>query len=95
MANEEEIFVKTVKGTEHLVAGIPGEKRYPVMPIASTLAKIITRSNWNPEDFALRLECGCIMFKAGKSEEVNISGYNFAYQIKLCLDAIEKAGYFE
>jgi hypothetical protein len=35
------------------------------------------------------------MFKAGNAGEVNLSGYNFAYQVKLCLDAITEAGYFE
>jgi hypothetical protein len=92
---EEEYFVKTATATDNLVAGIPEEHRAKVVPIASTIGKIIARSRWNPEGFSMSLDHGSIMFKAGNAGEVNLSGYNFAYQVKLCLDAITEAGYFE
>ena len=91
----EEIIVKTANTFKQIAAGVSVNHIVSVTPVASTVAEMVVRAHWNPEDFAFRSEGGSVLFKAGNTGEVNISGYNFAYQVKLCSDAIAEAGYFD
>lgn len=69
------------------------------LPIAIFLADLITRMNWNPDQFQLLRECGnlCIEVKATPTEGVGncLQGYNYAYQVKLVMDSIQAAGLFD
>ena len=69
------------------------------LPIAIFLADLITRMNWNPDQFQLLRECGnlCIEVKVTPTEGVGncLQGYNYAYQVKLVMDSIQAAGLFD
>lgn len=69
------------------------------LPIAIFLADLITRMNWNPDQFQLLRECGnlCIEIKTtpGSGQGQCLQGYNYAYQVKLVMDSIQAAGLFD
>lgn len=69
------------------------------LPIAIFLADLITRMNWNPDQFKLLRDCGnlCIEVKTGPTGGVGncLQGYNYAYQIKLVMDSIQASGLFD
>ena len=69
------------------------------LPIAIFLADLITRMNWNPDQFKLFRECRnlCIEVKTGPTGGVVncLQGYNYAYQVKLVMDSIQAAGLFD
>lgn len=69
------------------------------LPIAIFLADLITRMNWNPDQFLLLRECGnlCIEVKTGPNSGQGqcLQGYNYAYQVKLVMDSIQAAGLFD
>lgn len=91
----EELIVKTANTFKQIAAGVSVNHIVSVTPVASTVAEMVVRAHWNQEDFTFRSEGGSVLFKAGGAGEVNLSGYNFAYQVKLCADAIAEAGYFD
>lgn len=91
----EELIVKTANTFKQIAAGVSVNHIVSVTPVASTVAEMVVRAHWNPEDFTFRSEGSSVLFKAGCAGEVNLSGYNFAYQVKLCADAIAEAGYFD
>lgn len=91
----EEIIVKTANTFKQIAAGVSANHIISVTPVASTVAEMVVRAHWDPEGFTFRSEGGSVLFKAGNAGEVNVSGYNFAYQVKLCADAIAEAGYFD
>lgn len=68
--------------------------------LARIVAEAIVKSGWENQVnfFGFYLDCGFLTFSCangcGKTEEANISGYNFAYQVKLIFDSIEKSGFF-
>jgi len=70
------------------------------LPIAIFLADLITRMNWNPDQFKLLRDCGnlWIEVKTGPTD-VGVGnilqGYSYAYQVKLVMDSIQSAGLFD
>lgn len=69
------------------------------LPIAIFLADLITRMNWEPDQFQLSRECGnlCIEVKTGPTGVVSncLQDYSYAYQVKLVMDSIQAAGLFD
>lgn len=55
--------------------------------------RILDRQAKALEDIAEVLKTGNIFFKVGV-KEVCMSGYNLAYQVKLCVDLFARCGYF-
>ena len=70
------------------------------LPIAIFLADLITRMNWDPDQFHLFREYGnlYIEVKAGcaKLQVVScLQDYSYAYQVKLVMDSIQANGLFD
>lgn len=70
------------------------------LPIAIFLADLITRMNWDPDQFQLFRGCGnlCIEVKPGDTRLRAwncLQDYSYAYQVKLVMDAIQAAGLFD
>lgn len=69
------------------------------LPIAIFLADLITRMNWDPDQFRLFRECGNlrIEIKTGPTGVVRtcLQDYSYAYQVKLVMDSIQVAGLFD
>lgn len=66
------------------------------LPIAIFLADLITRMNWDPDQFQLFRECGnlYIEIKSGLRglTAICLQDYSYAYQVKLVMDAIKAVG---
>lgn len=70
------------------------------LPIAIFLADLITRMNWDPDQFQLSRACGnlYIEVKPGGTRLRTgncLQDYSYAYQVKLVMDTIEASGLFD
>lgn len=70
------------------------------LPIAIFLADLITRMNWNPDQFKLLRDCGnlWIEIKPGGTRLRTgncLQDYSYAYQVKLVMDSIQASGLFD
>lgn len=61
------------------------------LPIAIFLADLITRMNWDPDQFHLYRNCGnlYIEVKARLRVVSCLQDYSYAYQVKLVMDALK------
>ena len=61
------------------------------LPIAIFLADLITRMNWDPDQFHLFRECGNLYIEVKSRLQVVscLQDYSYAYQVKLVMDAIK------
>ena len=61
------------------------------IPIAIFLADLITRMNWDPDQFQLFRECGNLYIEVKARLQVVscLQDYSYAYQVKLVMDAIK------
>ena len=61
------------------------------LPIAIFLADLIARMNWDPDQFHLFRECDnlYIEIKARLRVVSCLQDYNYAYQVKLVIDALK------
>ena len=85
-----EVF-KEITGGVHL----EGRQVSPSMlPVARVVAEMVVRSGWDSDRIEFYTDGAFVMFKAGEAGPVNLSGYNFARQLKSCLDVITEAGHF-
>lgn len=94
MANEEEVKTAIHK-TELDICPDDHPGLDPVRPLAHIIAEMIERSHWAHSGIAFEVSPGIghIFFKLGVSS-VCVSGYNLAYQVKLCVDLFASCGYF-
>lgn len=69
------------------------------LPIAIFLADLITRMNWDPDQFHLFRNCGnlYIEIKSGLRGRIAIclQDYSYSYQVKLVMDSIQASGLFD
>lgn len=82
--------------TEGAICPRDDEKLNPVRPLARLAAEMIERSYWAHSGikFEAAPATGQVFFKVGASSTVCVSGYNLAYQVKLCVDLLANCGYF-
>ena len=94
MANEEEMKTAIHK-TELDICPEDCPGLDPVRPLAHIVAEMIERSYWAHSGIAFEMAPGTghVFFKLGVSS-VCVSGYNLAYQVKLCVDLFANCGYF-
>ena len=94
MANEEEMKTAIHK-TELDICPDDRPGLDPVRPLAHIIAEMIERSHWAHSGIAFEVSPGVghVFFKLGVSS-VCVSGYNLAYQVKLCVDLFSSCGYF-
>lgn len=61
------------------------------LPIAIFLADLITRMNWDPDQFHLFRECGNLYIEVKSRLRVVscLQDYSYAYQVKLVMDALK------
>ncbi len=65
-----------------------------IRPLAFIIAAMFEKSHWAHAGVGFGVdECGIHYFRAG-NDYICVSGYNVAYQVKLCTDLLEKQGYF-
>lgn len=66
-----------------------------IRQLALIVAMMIEKSHWGHAGVGFGTETGTgrLFFRAG-NDYICISGYNLAYQVKLCTDLLEKQGYF-
>lgn len=67
----------------------------PIRQLALIIAMMFEKSHWAHAGvgFGVEIGTGRLFFRAG-NDYICISGYNLAYQVKLCADLLEKQGYF-
>ena len=67
------------------------------LPIAIFLADLITRMNWDPDQFHLFRECGNLYLEIKARLQVVscLQDYSYAYQVKLVMDSIQANGLFD
>lgn len=67
----------------------------PLRQLALIIAMMFEKSHWAHVGVGFGVETGTgrLFFRAG-SDYICISGYNLAYQVKLCTDLLKKQGYF-
>ena len=65
----------------------------PARALSLVIAEIIERSRWAHDNITFDYDGGNIYFRVG-SLKACITGYNFAYQVKICMDLFDAAGYF-
>lgn len=68
------------------------------LPIAIFIADLITRMNWDPDQFQLFRECDnlYIEIKSGRRLAAScLQDYSYAYQVKLVMNSIQAAGLFD
>lgn len=71
-----------------------------IQPLARVVAEMFVRTHWAHEGVGFKRFQGSrsVLFVVDNSKcniERSISGYNFAYQVKIVCDVLENAGYFE
>lgn len=68
---------------------------YEIRELALIVAMMFEKSHWAHAGVGFGVETGTgrHFFRAG-NDYICISGYNLAYQVKLCTDLLEKQGYF-
>ena len=88
---------KIKETAEKLTERLNGDQVEKIKPVANTIAEMIVRCNWCNDRFKFKQEFGniALVIDGKDSFTAYLSGYNYAYQIKLCLDVIEAAGFFE
>lgn len=66
-----------------------------IRQLALIVAMMFEKSHWAHAGVGFGTETGTgrLFFRAG-NDYICISGYNLAYQVKLCTDLLEKQGYF-
>lgn len=94
MANEEEMKT-AIRKTELDICPEDRPGLDPVRPLAHIVAEMIERSYWAHSGISFEVTPGIghVFFKIGESR-VCVSGYNLAYQVKLCVDLFAHCGYF-
>lgn len=67
----------------------------PIRQLALIVAMMFEKSHWAHAGVCFGVETGTgrLFFRVG-NDYICISGYNLAYQVKLCADLLEKQGYF-
>ena len=70
------------------------------LPIAISLADLITRMNWDPDQFQLFREYGNLFIEVKTGGTRHRAGnclqdYSYAYQVKLVMESIQAAGLFD
>lgn len=88
---------KIKETAEKLTERLNGDQVEKIKPVANTIAEMIVRCNWESERFKFKQEFGnlALVIDGKDSFTAYLSGYNYAYQIKLCLAVIAAAGLFE
>lgn len=88
---------KIKETAEKLTERLNGDQVEKIKPVANTIAEMIVRCNWGSERFKFKQEFGNVVLVIDGKDAFTacLSGYNYAYQIKLCLGVIEAAGFFE
>lgn len=88
---------KIKETAEKLTERLNGDQVEKIKPIANTIAEMIVRCNWEIERFKFKQEFENVAFVIDGKDSFTayLSGYNYAYQVKLCLDVIASAGLFE
>lgn len=61
--------------------------------IADMIARMDGRSDFAPANFRIYKECGNLMVSVAGNVRC-LEGGNYAYQVKLVMDAVTDAGYF-
>lgn len=62
--------------------------------LAKLVAEMIVRGNWAAYNFKFKNTPYGVVFRCRNSEQ-NLSGYQFAYQVKCICSIIEKEGYYD
>lgn len=65
-----------------------------VNSLANLVAEMIVRGNWAAYDFRFKNTSYGVVFRCRNSGK-NLSGYQFAYQVKLICSIIEQEGYYD
>ena len=65
-----------------------------VNSLANLVAEMIVRGKWDAYNFQFENTPYGVVFRCRNSEQ-NLSGYQFAYQVKLICSIIEKEGYYD
>ena len=65
-----------------------------VNSLAKLVAEMIVRGNWDSYNFKFKNTPYGVVFRCMNSEQ-NLSGYQFAYQVKLICSIIEQEGYYD
>ena len=81
------------------IASIPGVTPAEKLPIVVFVADMIARMNWNPEQFQFSRSGPNLCIEVNKGTPKNcgaiLTGYNYAYQVKLVMDSIQASGLFD
>ena len=65
-----------------------------VSSLAYLVAEMIVRGNWDAYNFKFKNTPYGVVFQCRNSEQ-NLSGYQFAYQVKCICSIIEQEGYYD
>ena len=65
-----------------------------VNSLAELVAEMIVSGNWAAYNFQFKNTPYGVVFRCRNSEQ-NLSGYQFAYQVKLICSIIEQEGYYD
>lgn len=65
-----------------------------VNSLAKLVAEMIVRGHWAAFNFRFKTTPYGVIFRCKNSEQ-NLSGYQFAYQVKCICSIIEKEGYYD
>lgn len=65
-----------------------------VNSLANLVAEMIVRGNWSAYNFQFKNTPYGFVFRCRNSEQ-NLSGYQFAYQVKCICSIIEQEGYYD
>lgn len=81
------------------VARIPSVIPAENLPIVGFVADMIARMNWDPEKFQFIRSGQDICIEVNKGTPKNcgaiLTGYSYAYQVKLVMDSIQASGLFD
>lgn len=65
-----------------------------VKSLSRLVAEMIVRGHWDAYHFRFKTTPYGVVFRCKNSEQ-NLSGYQFAYQVKCICSIIEKEGYYD
>lgn len=96
IATDKKELQFAIAKTEQALCPRDDEKLNSVRPLARLIAEMIERSYWAHSGIKFEADgaAGQVFFRVGSSSPVSVSGYGFAYQVKLCMDLFADCGYF-